>query len=71
MANVREKVDVELENISAVLAELNFVHAYSFLLDESELRLLVDDVFDTYAIFKEEIDAFVRETTHGKSVSQN
>lgn len=37
-----------------------FVHAYSFLLDESELRLLVDDVFDTYSIFKEEIDAFIR-----------
>ena len=37
-----------------------FVHAYSFLLDESELRLLVDDVFDTYSTFKEEIDAFIR-----------
>ncbi len=138
MADLREKVDVELENISAVLAELKkiegkpdktvaelagigtflhnfytgienilkqilgakgisiptsaswhrdllilaseekiitettrkqlakylafrhfFVHAYSFLLDESELRLLVDGVFDTYAIFKEEIDAFI------------
>ncbi|MCK4736689.1 MAG: hypothetical protein KAT65_29815 [Methanophagales archaeon] len=138
MANVREKVDVELENISAVLAELKkiegkpdktvaelagigtflhnfytgienilkqilgakgisiptsgswhrdlliraseekiitettrkqlakylafrhfFVHAYSFLLDESELRLLVDAVFDTYARFREDIDAFI------------
>lgn len=138
MANVREKVDVELENISAVLAELKkiegkpdktvaelagigtflhnfytgienilkqilgakgisiptsgswhrdlliraseekiitettrkqlakylafrhfFVHAYSFLLDESELRLLIDAVFDTYARFREDIDAFI------------
>ena len=150
MANVREKVDVELENISAVLAELKkieskpdktvpelagigtflhnfytgienilkqilgakgisiptsgswhrdllilaseekiitettrnqlakylafrhfFVHAYSFLLEESELRLLVDDVFDTYAIFREEIDAFVREKNQGERASQN
>ena len=150
MANLRERVEVELENISAVLAELKkiegkpdktvaelagigtflhnfytgienilkqilgakgisiptsgswhrdlliraseekiitettrkqlakylafrhfFVHAYSFLLDESELRLLVDDVFDTYAIFKAEIDAFVRERNHGERASQN
>ena len=36
-----------------------FVHAYSFLLDERELKLLVDDVFDTHATFKEEINAFI------------
>ncbi|MEA2003784.1 MAG: hypothetical protein U9O53_02385 [archaeon] len=36
-----------------------FVHAYSFLLDERELKLLVDDVFDTYSTFKEEINAFI------------
>ena len=141
MANLREKVDVEIENISAVLAELKkikdksnktiaelagmgtflhnfytgvenilkqilgakglsipisnswhrdllilaseekiitettrvrlakylafrhfFVHAYSFLLDERELRLLVNDVFDTYSKFKEEINAFLSKT---------
>jgi len=38
-----------------------FVHAYSFLLDERELKLLVDDVFDTHATFKEEINAFISE----------
>jgi hypothetical protein len=37
-----------------------FVHAYSFLLDERELKLLVDDVFDTHSTFKEEINAFIR-----------
>ncbi|PXF59209.1 MAG: hypothetical protein C4B59_11935 [Candidatus Methanogaster sp.] len=36
-----------------------FVHAYSFLLDERELKLLVDDVFDTHSTFKEEINAFI------------
>ena len=96
MANLREKVDVEMENISIVLAELEkikdksdkttaelagmgtflhnstrkrlakylafrhfFVHAYSFLLDERELKLLVDDVFDTYRAFEEETDTFI------------
>ena len=38
-----------------------FVHAYSFLLDERELKLLVDDVFDTHSTFKEEINAFISE----------
>ncbi|HDN65305.1 MAG TPA: hypothetical protein ENF23_03265 [Methanosarcinales archaeon] len=38
-----------------------FVHAYSFLLDERELKLLVDDVFDTHTTFKEEINAFISE----------
>jgi uncharacterized protein YutE (UPF0331/DUF86 family) len=150
MADLREKVDVELENISAVLAELKnikdksnktvtelagmgtflhdfytwienilkqilrakgisipmsgswhrdllirasdekiitettrkqlakylafrhfFVHAYSFLLDERELRSLVDDVFGTYSRFEDEIDTFVRETNQGESTSQN
>ena len=37
-----------------------FVHAYSFPLDERELKLLVDDVFDTHSTFKEEINAFIR-----------
>ncbi|MEA1895242.1 MAG: hypothetical protein U9N36_08600 [Euryarchaeota archaeon] len=38
-----------------------FVHAYSFLLGERELKLLVDDVFDTHSTFKEEINAFISE----------
>jgi uncharacterized protein YutE (UPF0331/DUF86 family) len=38
-----------------------FVHAYSFLLDERELKLLIDDVFDTHSTFKEEINAFISE----------
>lgn len=138
MANLREKIDVEMENISAVLSELTkikdksnksiaeladigaflhnfytgignilkqilgakgisipissswhrdlliraseeniitetartqlakylafrhfFMHAYSYLLAERELRLLIDDVFDTYSTFKEEINAFI------------
>ncbi len=36
-----------------------FVHAYSFFLDESEMRFLVEDVFDTFSVFREEIDGFV------------
>ena len=36
-----------------------FVHAYSFLLDERELKLLVDDVSDTYRAFEEETDTFI------------
>jgi len=42
-----------------------FVHAYSFLLDESELKLLVDNVFDTYSVFKEEIDTLLSEEGNG------
>jgi uncharacterized protein YutE (UPF0331/DUF86 family) len=52
------KTIAELAGIGTFLHNF-FVHAYSFLLDESELRLLVDDVFDTYSRFKEEINAFI------------
>ena len=46
-----------------------FVHAYSFLLDERELKLLVDDVFDTHTTFKEEINAFISEKNTEESLS--
>ncbi len=36
-----------------------FIHAYGFLLDEEELKLLVDDVFDVYSSFKTEIAVFL------------
>ncbi|MCK4353014.1 hypothetical protein KAW65_06355 [candidate division WOR-3 bacterium] len=36
-----------------------FIHAYGFLLDEEELKLLVDNVFDAYSSFKTEIDALI------------
>jgi len=36
-----------------------FIHAYGFLLDEKELKLLVDDVFGVYSSFKTEIDVFL------------
>lgn len=36
-----------------------FIHAYGFLLDEEELKLLVDNVFDVYSSFKTEIDTFL------------
>jgi len=36
-----------------------FVHAYGFLLDEKELKLLVDNVFCVYSSFKAEIDTFI------------
>jgi len=32
-----------------------FTHAYGFLLDEAKLRILVDNVFEVYALFKKEI----------------
>ena len=32
-----------------------FAHSYGFLLDETKLEPLVDDIFDTYSEFKEEI----------------
>ena len=46
-----------------------FVHAYSFLLDERELKLLVDDVFDTHTTFKEEINAFISENNTEECLS--
>nr|QNO46174.1 hypothetical protein LJAJCFKK_00026 [Methanosarcinales archaeon ANME-2c ERB4] len=36
-----------------------FVRAYSFLLDERELKLLVGDIFDTYKAFEEETDIWI------------
>ena len=36
-----------------------FIHAYGFLLDEEELRLLADDVFGVYSSFKTGIDTFM------------
>jgi len=36
-----------------------FIHAYGFLLDEKELKLLVDNVFCVYSSFKTEIDTFL------------
>ncbi|GCC10060.1 hypothetical protein IPdc08_00080 [archaeon] len=36
-----------------------FIHAYGFLLDEEELKLLVDNVFSVYSSLKIEIDAFL------------
>ena len=36
-----------------------FVHAYSFLLDESELKVLVDRIFETNRKFKKEIDIYI------------
>ncbi|HAW50245.1 TPA: hypothetical protein DCX16_04790 [bacterium] len=41
-----------------------FVHAYGFLLDEQELKRLVDNIFETYSIFKEEIDAYLSKEEH-------
>ncbi len=32
-----------------------FAHSYGFLLDETKLEPLMDDIFDTYSKFKEEI----------------
>ncbi len=46
-----------------------FVHAYSFLLEERELKLLVDDVFDTHTTFKEEINAFISENNTEECLS--
>lgn len=50
MANLREKY---------LAFRHFFVHAYSFLLDERELKLLVDYAFDTYKVFEEETDTFI------------
>ena len=36
-----------------------FIHAYGFLLEEEELKLLVENVFGVYSSFKTEIDAFL------------
>ena len=36
-----------------------FIHAYGFLLDEEELKLLVENVFGVYSSFMTEIDAFL------------
>ncbi len=36
-----------------------FIHAYGFLLDEEELKSLVNDVFSVYSSFKTEIDIFL------------
>ena len=36
-----------------------FIHAYGFMLDEQELKLLADDVFNVYSSFKTEIDFFM------------
>ena len=36
-----------------------FVHSYGFLLDEEELKMLTDDVFDTYSTFRGEINALL------------
>jgi len=36
-----------------------FVHAYGFLLDEKELKSLVDNVFSVYSSFKTKIDIFL------------
>lgn len=36
-----------------------FIHAYGFLLDEEELKLLTNNVFDVYSSFKTEIEAFL------------
>lgn len=34
-----------------------FTHAYSFFLDGTKLKTLVDTIFDVYSLFKKEIDA--------------
>ena len=36
-----------------------FMHAYSFLLDERELKVLVDRIFETNRKFKKEIDIYI------------
>lgn len=41
-----------------------FVHAYGFLLDEQELKRLIDNIFETYSIFKEEIEAYLSKREH-------
>lgn len=36
-----------------------FIHAYGFLLDEEELKSLVNDVFSVYSLFKTDIEIFL------------
>jgi len=73
MANLKEKVDVERENISAVLAELKEIKDKSnktiaelagigtFLHNfYTGIENILKQIFDTYSTFKEEIDAFIR-----------
>ncbi len=73
MANLREKVDVEMENISAVLAELEKIKDKSnktiaelagigtFLHNfYTGIENIPKQIFDTYSTFKEEIEAFIR-----------
>ena len=36
-----------------------FVHAYSFLLDERELKILVDRIFEINTKFQKEIDIYI------------
>jgi len=36
-----------------------FVHAYGFLLEEKELKLLVDNISNVYSSFKKEIKTFL------------
>ncbi|MGB7532284.1 MAG: hypothetical protein WA977_04800 [Halobacteriota archaeon] len=73
MADLKEKVDVERENISAVLAELKEIKDKSnktiaelagigtFLHNfYTGIENILKQIFDTYSTFKEEIDAFIR-----------
>ena len=73
MANLKEKVDVERENISAVLAELKEIKDKSnktiaelagigtFLHNfYTGIENILKQIFDTYSTFKEEIDASIR-----------
>ncbi len=52
--------EVTKRNLAKYLAFRHFfIHAYEFLLDEKELKILVDNVFNVYSSFKAEIDIFL------------
>jgi len=36
-----------------------FTHAYGFMLDESQLQPLIDNIFSDYALFKREIENYL------------
>lgn len=43
-----------------------FTHAYSFQLDEAKLKTLIDDVFEVYAHFNNEINATLSNEAGGQ-----
>lgn len=43
-----------------------FTHAYSFFIDESKLKILIDSVFEVYSLFKKEIDAAISKEIENK-----